>query len=207
MSTVREVTRERGHCYRIRLDDGTEISLDKEVWEAAALSVGDRVEPERLAALEADSRRRRARSYALYLLGVRDYSGADLSRKLRDKWHGEAAAETVAWLREQGLLQDAVYAERLARDCRLRKLYGRARVLQELQQHGIDRDTAAAVLDRVDAEENLTETQQALALLQKKRYNGCGDEAERQRGFALLVRYGYGFSEIRQAWNLLKDTT
>lgn len=194
------LTRRRGQLFCVTLDDGREILLDKQTVEESPFGEGSTIEEAALNDLIEASERRRAREYAVYLLSLRDYSGMELRRKLREKGHGTYAEQTVAQLTERNFLNDAVYARRLARECRVRKLFARRRTVQELYQHGIDRETAALAVDEVDDAENITDFEQALALLQKKRYNTSVNESEHRRGVALLQRYGYDHHVIREAW-------
>lgn len=200
---IEALQRRRGQQFCMKLDDGRELLLDKQTVEDSPWQEGREISEEQLEALVLASQTRRAREYALYLLSLRDYSEVELRRKLREKGYREQAVETAARLAELGLVNDEVYARRLARDCRLRKLYARRRTVQELCTRGIARETAEIAVDDVDAAENLTDLQQALALLEKKRYNISNTEKERQRGVALLQRYGYDSGVVREAWRAL----
>lgn len=202
---ILSLARQRGSRFLMTLDDGRECLLDRRTVEESPYQVDGEIDEEELSELLAQSERRRTRDYALYLLGLRDYGEAELRRKLRDKGYRDTADETVDYLRELGLLNDAVYARRMARDCRLRRLFSRYRTVQELCAHGIARETAAFAVDDVDAEAELVEWQQALALLRKKRYNTPDDPAMRQRGDQLLLRYGYSRDAARAAWQALED--
>ena len=197
--------RERGHQYRMTLDDERVLLLDVTTVEESRYTEGSEIEEAALEELIDQSATRRAREYALYLLSVRDYCEAELKRKLREKGHDDKAESTAARMVELGLVNDEVYARRLARDCRLRKLYARRRTMQELCLHGISKIVAEVALDEVDESENITDLQQALALLQKKRYNTSVTEALRLKGSMLLQRNGYDSYVVRQAWRTLTE--
>ena len=167
---IETLERRRGRQFCMTLDDGREYMVDKQTMEESVYTVGSTLEEEALEHLLSASQTRRAREYALYLLSVRDYGERELCRKLREKGYAEQAAETAARMTELGLVNDEVYARRLARDCRLRKLYARRRTVQEIMTHGIAREVAQYAAEAVDEAENLTDLQQALALLEKKRY-------------------------------------
>jgi len=171
--------------------------------EESVYTVDSELDEEALEALLAASQKRRAREYALYLLSLRDYGEKELCRKLREKGYTAEAAATAAHMAELGLVNDDVYARRLARDCCLRKLYACRRAVQEIMQHGISREMAQYAVEAVSAAENLNDLQQALALLEKKRYTISVTPAERQRGTALLMRYGYDSSTVREVWRVL----
>lgn len=202
---IEALERRRGRQFCMTLDDGREYMVDKQTMEESVYTVGSTLEEETLERLLLASQTRRAREYALYLLSVRDYGERELCRKLREKGYTEQAAETAARMSELGLVNDEVYARRLARDCRLRKLYARRRTVQEIMTHGIAREVAQYAVEAVDETENLTDLQQALALLEKKRYTISATPAERQRGTALLMRYGYDGGTVREAWRVLAD--
>lgn len=204
---IQSIERQRGRQVLLTLDDGQKLLLDRQTVEESPYREGGELDEEQLAALAAASQWRRAREYALYLLSLRDYCEAELRRKLRDKGYGDVAEEIAARVTELGLLNDEVYARRLARDCRLRKLYSRRHTVQELRVRGVPRDIAEAVLDEVDESENLTDLQQALALLEKKRYNASVTEPMRRRGSQMLMRNGYDSATVREAWRALSDTS
>ena len=85
-------------------------------------------------------------AYALRLLGVRDYSGGEMRRKLLAKGLGAPEAEeAVGALRSRGLIDDGRYARRLASYYTGEKLWGPRRVLQKLLEKGIDRELAGAL--------------------------------------------------------------
>lgn len=201
---ITALERWRGRLLRVVLDDGEALLLDRRTVEESPYTVGSALDDEALAAMVAASQHRRAREYALYLLSLRDYGEVELCRKLREKGYSDEATEVVARLKELGLQNDEVYARRLARDCRLRKLYSRRRTVQELCARGVARDTAEDAVENVDAAENLTDLQQALALLRKKRYNAPITEPIRRRGSSLLQRNGYDFWVLRHAWQELE---
>ncbi len=202
---IKSLERRRGRQFCMTLDDGREFLVDKQTVEESVYTVGSEIDDTALDALLTASQTRRAREYALYLLSVRDYGERELCRKLREKGYTEIAAETAARMSELGLVNDEVYARRIARDCRLRKLYARRRTVQEITVHGIAREVAQYAVEAVDETENLTDLQQALALLEKKRYTISATPAERQRATALLMRYGYDGGTVREAWRTLGD--
>ncbi len=201
---ITALERRRGQQFCMTLNDGTKYMVDKQTMEESVYTVGSEIDEEGLSALLAASAARRAREYALYLLSVRDYGERELCRKLREKGYAEEAAATAARMCELGLVNDEVYARRLARDCRLRKLYSHRRTVQEIAAHGIARELGEYAVEAVDEAENLNDLQQALALLEKKRYTVSVTSAAQQRGTALLMRYGYDSRTVREAWRCLE---
>ena len=66
---------------------------------------------------------------------------------------------------------------------------------QELLRRGIDRQTAREAVEKTDSDDS----QQALALVQKKYYNKLTDRDLRQKTVAALARRGYSFEVARRA--------
>ena len=122
-----------------------------------------------------------AKSRALRLLDKRDYSRAELIRKLTEKGIDEPdAAEAVDYLVSLGFVDDA--------------RYGRRRAQQELQSRGIDR----ALWDAALAE--LPEQEEAIDRLLRSRLRSAEpDRAELKRASDALLRRGFGWDEIKRA--------
>lgn len=192
---ITQASRRRKQLYMLYIDGEVWAEVDARTWEESAYRVGMQVTQEDLDSLQTESRSRRAKEKAFYLLSLRDYSRADLAKKLTAQAGREVAEETAARMEELGFVQDEQYAFRLARDLRLRKHYPLRRTIQELQAKGIDRELAAEAADAVETDD----AAQALELLRKKYYNRLNDEQGRQKATAALARYGFSYEAIRQA--------
>ena len=153
-----------------------------------------------------------AKDYAMSILSRRSISEKELLDKLLRKPHSEnvspedwqqAAEAAVERMKELGLVDDEDYAGKLARDLsHLRKL-GPRRIRQELIQKGVDRELAEEAVEELerDPQEDILEllkgklSRLALAAAED-------DPKEKQRLVGRLLRMGYGYSDIRQAWDL-----
>lgn len=153
-----------------------------------------------------------AKDYAMAILSRRSISEKELLDKLLQKPHSEnispedweqAAEAAVERMKELGLVDDEDYAGKLARDLsRLRKL-GPRRIRQELMQKGVDRELAEEAVE--DLDQNPQED--IMELLEGKfarlaQAAAEGEPKEKQRLIGRLLRMGYGYSDIRQAWDL-----
>lgn len=99
---------------------------------------------------------------AIYFLSRREYSRAELRRKLAAYSEDEAAIEAVLERLQTGNLQsDARFSESLV--SAKAKNYGSLRLMDELRRKGVDADTAAEYLPT--AEDELA---RAVAVLHKK---------------------------------------
>lgn len=188
--------RRRGQLYLLELDGEPAMTVDKRVLDEAGFCEGSELDDDQLYELLETSKRRRAREKALWLLSGRDYAAAELAEKLAPEAGEAIAAETVAVLKEQGLIREEAYARRLAQDLCLRRHFPRRRAVQEMTHRGIDRELAEEAVAEIDTDD----FQEALALLEKKRYTDTDKQKLRQKVTGFLARQGYDFSTIRRVW-------
>jgi len=135
-----------------------------------------------------------AKDHALRLLGFRERSTAELSRRLLDAGYPAAVTRPVLdRFRELDLVNDERFA-RVWASSRAAAGYGRRRVAQELTQKGVDAGTVRTVLDAAfdaDAQVDL-----ARAALRGARPS---TRAERERLLRRLVSRGFDMSSARAA--------
>ena len=138
--------RRRGFV-QLFLDGEPGPKLDGEVFALSRLKPGDSLSEEALRELQERSDARRAREKALYLLERRSHSKRELVEKVaRTAASREAAQAAADRLEELGLLDDAAYAQGLARELFERKGFGARRVRQELLRRGVSRELAEEAL-------------------------------------------------------------
>ena len=129
--------------------------------------------------------------YALKLLKARDYSVAELSKRLEAKF-GSAPEQVIQQLLNKNFLNDRRFAEnRITR----RKPRGRMALREELISHGIEPGLA----DEVLSETEWPSLQQSLA----DKMNGWNLRApletrDAARLFRALLRHGYSEDAIRE---------
>lgn len=192
---ITEAAVRRRRLYLLRLEDGRELSVDRQTFDESSYRVGSDITEQQLDTLLESSQYNRARERALYLLGLRDYGCRELEQKLLTEASPEVAAAVVERLRDVGLLDDSRFAARLARHLNEYKQYPRRRIRQELLRRGVDAATAEEALESLEGED----FQQALALIEKKYYNKLNDPESRQRTIAALARRGFTYAAIRRA--------
>lgn len=171
------------------------VSLDCDMADEMHLQPMKDYSVELLRELLTQSQLRRAKSKALYLLEFKDYSSRDLEKRLRKDFDEESARAAVEFMVEIGAVDDGRYAETVIRHLAGYKHYGRRRILQELAQKGVDRETAEMVLD----EYGLDEPTMIRELLEGKFAKDLGDQKGINRTIASLTRYGYRYSDIIDA--------
>ena len=184
------------------LDGEFAFSLDEETFAAAGLHVEDELDAWQLEELRRKSDTRKAVDRALDILALRDHAAGELYQKLCRKFDPHSAAAAVAKAEELGLLNDESYARRRAAEL-LRKRKSRREIAADLNAKGIDRDTAAAVLDELlaapeDGEGDSPELAAAVALIEKS-YARKLAEGKRPQVMAALARRGFPHGVIREA--------
>lgn len=89
------------------------------------------------------------RDYACRLLARREYSVAELERRLRVKWPGSEEVDTVvSQLVEEGLLSDRRFTRVFVRS-RIARHQGPRRIRAELMRRSVSDEDIGAVLDDV----------------------------------------------------------
>jgi len=141
-----------------------------------------------------------AYNYALNLLSARPYSTNGLYRKLIQKQYSAADADdAIRRLVDNGLLNDAKYAEQYARSKILSTGASKRRVQQDLYRKGIKGDLATnAIANVIESDE--IDTAAVVERVAKKKLAQMGDLEPlvlRRRLFAFLARRGYDLDEIK----------
>lgn len=195
--TITATRPRRGRQVLLELDGEPAVTVDSRTFAESPFRVGGAIDDNELRELLALSERNRAREKALYLLSMRDHSRVELERKLRCTAGEQTAAETAARMEAAGLVNDEAYAARLAAELAARRFYPRRRIVQELQEKGVDRAVAEAAADAVDGED----WERAAELLRRKYRQRLHTPEERQKTMAALGRYGFGGGAIRRAFD------
>lgn len=137
---------------------------------------------------------------ALNLLSARPYSTSALYRKLIQKQYSAADADdAIRRLVDNGLLNDAKYAEQYARSKILSTGSSKRRLQQDLYRKGIKADIATTAIASVLEQEEI-DPAVVIERVAKKKLAQLGDLKPlvlRRRLFAFLARRGYDVDEIK----------
>ncbi len=158
------------------------------------LYAGRELSEDELSALRAAIARARTRQRAVRILSSTAISRAALEKRLTDKGAvPEDAQDTVQWLDELHLLDDAAVAEQLVQSA-VRKGYGRRRIEQILYEKRIPReywqDALAAIPDMDGALDQY---------LHRALDGRSVDDKLLRRTTDALLRRGHSWSDIRAA--------
>ena len=192
----------KGKLFEVMLEDGSKLWLHADLVQSEFLRSGDDLDADRIAALRRRAAEHRAYEYGLYLLEKRGYSYRELYDKLMSAQNAQEDAVLTALekLTRYGFLNDARYAEQLARHLIEGKKYGIRRAEYEMRHHGLSQDDIDDALAEYDDPEKLSA--QLLELLQKKYARYLTDPDDRkstEKVTAALVRRGYTYQQIRFA--------
>ena len=148
----------------------------------------------------------KAWAVAIKYLGYSARTSAELQTRLaRDNFSPEVIAKTLEQCQSRGFIDDAAFADAWVADRADRKRYGKARLGQELRRKGIPKDTLVHALETVEPDD---EFRRALAACESK-WNrvAAADPAtrskEKQRVSSFLQRRGFGWSTIKQVFDVL----
>ncbi len=141
-----------------------------------------------------------AYNYALNLLSARPYASSALRRKLIQKQYPAADVDdAILRLVDNGLLNDARYAEQYARSKILSTGASKRRLQQDLYRKGIKTDVSAEAIANVIAQDEI-DTSATVERVARKKLALLGDLDRvvlRRRLFAFLARRGYDVDEIK----------
>lgn len=129
---------------------------------------------------------------ALRYLSAREHSRQELARKLaRHAQEGDDINAVLDWLTAQKFLSEERFAESLVH--RRAARFGNARVLYELNSHGLDEGTVGAVKDELLADED----ERAWSVWQKKFGRPADNAADAARQQRFLQQRGFSNASIR----------
>ncbi|MPY86603.1 MAG: hypothetical protein GEU99_01630 [Luteitalea sp.] len=129
-------------------------------------------------------------TYALAALARRELTSAQLADRLARRGYEQAIINDVlARLRTEGALDDRRAAWAVARTAVQVKRQGRWRVRQELDRLGVDRETAAEVLEEVLG--STDETELVERALSARLRGSIQDRGHFERLYRYLIRQGF----------------
>lgn len=187
--------------YELVVDGESFATLSLDAIERLNLGVGRGIEG--LAEqIMAEAAQLKVYDRALNMLAFRARSSAELSRALvrkgEEKPHVERA---LARLQEQGLLDDAAFAQAFTRAKVLGANQSRRRVQQDLARKGVARDVSDDAITTVFQDEGVDQRELVETAARKKlrSLDKLEPVVRRRRLYAFLARRGYDADDIRKA--------
>ena len=190
----------RGEKMHLHIDGEYFLTVDNGYLAELGIFNGINVDCEDIEKLRVNIGVRRAYNKAVELLSRRDHSEKELIEKLRQKGHGEFAADAIDKLSEYGYIDDRRFAFTFAEELIRLKSYGKKRIEQELYRKGVDRDIISEVVSECEfPAEKLSE------LIERKYYRYLNDEKGVNKTVNALLRLGYTYTETRDAIKEITD--
>lgn len=190
----------KGNKMHIYIDGEYRLTADCDFVFTCGFDNNSEISDEELAFLTDEVNSRRAFLKACDLLALRDHSSRELLTKLRQKGYGEGAGEAVEKLTEEGYVDDERFARAYAAELVRVKHFGRRRIVTELLKKGIDPSLARDIADETEVDED------EILVALKRKYGRCLDtEKGVRRAVNGLAAMGYGYSEIKQAIETIKE--
>ncbi|MBC7673200.1 MAG: regulatory protein RecX, partial [Polaromonas sp.] len=198
ISAIVPTTRKPGR-FDVLVDGDPLATLSLDVIERLGLAVGLQVDGLQ-DAIAAEAAHLAVYDRALNMLAFRARSASELTRSLVRK--GEERADVdraIDRLREQGLLDDAAFAQAFTRAKVLGANQSRRRVQQELGRKGVARDVSEAAINAVFEAECIDQREVVEAAARKKARSlaRLDPVVQRRRLYAFLARRGYDADDIR----------
>ena len=136
--------------FTVEASDGKRFFLSYETVETLGLYAGTDHEDLPQEALEHESQLLEARHRALSLVARRAMSSGEIREKLKQKkFDAELIDETLDWLADKNLLDDARYLENFVKDQIELKGYGLWKIAANASAKGFDRESTEAVYARL----------------------------------------------------------
>ena len=137
---------------------------------------------------------------AMNIVGYKDNTERTLAEKLLDRGYSEETVfSVVSFMKEKGYVDDRRMLVASVRSMANSKLYGKARIKNELAIKKFAREALASLDWDSDELSDIDFSQVCLKLLKKR--GGTKDE----KTYAFLRRYGHSSSDIRAAYSMLSE--
>ena len=190
----------RGSRVNLFLDGRFAFALGK--MTAQGLEAGKELSPEQVQALARKDALERARDFSLRLLSYRPRSEKEVRERLgRHGFPPETVEETIARLKDQGLLDEGAFA-RFWREGRETSSPRSRRLIElELRRKGIDPELAREAVQDLDEEESALRA----AGKKAKSLKGLDEETFRKKVLSYLQRRGFGWEVARRTLMRLKE--
>jgi len=187
---IEKVAEAPNGAMRLLLSDGSEWVVGVKSWNRLNLSLEKILDVNVLRALEKESQYHLLRTKALELLGIREHSRQELKRKLIARFHNheQEIERCLEELQSEDYLSDQRFTQLFIESRLNNKRVGPFKIVADLQQRGIDRDTAHSIMDELADEEfwlsKIKDNLEELCKGNKKNNRQALGQKLFQRGFA-----------------------
>ena len=197
--TLTELKQTGHERFLARFDNGEEVRVTLSNVAELGLYAGLQLDDEGMQTLRNRAARAGCRERAMRIIGARPMSEKELYDRLVQKGEtSENAAETVQWLVELRLLNDAEYAAMCVRHYAA-KGFGPGRIRNELYRRGVPRALWDEALEELPEQDDEIDR-----LLRKKLRGDVNDRDAVRKATDFLYRRGFQYDDIREAVERLR---
>ncbi|USG68017.1 RecX family transcriptional regulator [Brevibacillus ruminantium] len=185
------------HRYHFYIEDELVFSVHEDILIKYQLVKGMEVDERLTQEVLLAEEEHRAYLLALRYLGIRPRTSKQILVYLQEKGYSREVAENIVErCRQMGYLDDQAFAQQWVNERIRLKQRSPLMLRMELQQRGIDKETAEDVMSTVTREDEL---KAARVLVEKKlrRYTGELEREDEQKLLAMLYRKGFSSSVIQ----------
>lgn len=178
----------------VYIDGAFAFGVDMEVAYVCGLKEGLEVDKEWIDAVVQKEELLRAQNYALNLLSFRARSEKEIAERMAQKGYEPFIIDkTIAYLKEQGYINDKAFAEAFIKDKLELNGHGRNRIRWELYKKGVSRELVDELLEKVVTPDEEYEKAKMLAERKMKLWQKDSKPVQYRKLSGLLARKGYPF--------------
>lgn len=201
MPEITDIQTYKGSTMRVDIRGREPLFVNREVVYEKNLQKGMDIPESAVDEILHDNELRKAKERALYLMDYSDNTYMGLFNKLKKNYPDDICFEVCDKLAAIGVVNDRRFAANLARKLCEVKLFGYYRAVQEMKQKGLTKAVIEEALEPYADDEY----ERLLELVKKKYLNKLDPEDRNKKVTAALVRYGYGFDDVKKALKELEN--
>lgn len=181
----------------VYIDETFAFGVDMEVAYTCGLKEGLDIDRQWLDEVVRKEEQFRAQNYALNLLSYRARSEREIMERMQQKGYELSVIEdTIAYLKEQGYLDDHAFAEMFIRDKSELNKYGQNRIKTELYKKGVAREVINGLIEEMIDSNSEYEKAKELAEKKIKSYQKDSKQAQYRKLNGFLIRKGYPYDVV-----------
>lgn len=194
-------TKGRGKKIHIFVDDEYTITTDIDFWAEHYFKDGAEIDEDEWQELCDGINRKKAVDKCYDLLSRRDHSVKELKTKLLRTVDEKSADYAIGKMIDYGYLDDEKYAANLVKYLSETKRMSKNHIKQEMFKRGVPSDIIAYTFEDIE----IDNVSAVVDLIFTKYRNKLDREDGNQKVFAALMRKGFSYSDIRQAFERIEN--
>lgn len=192
----------RGTKIHLLIDGEYKITTDIEFWSINSVADGTDLSEEEWEELVSAVNYRKAFNKCADYLSRRSHSEKELLDKvIKGGVDRESAVKAIERFKELGYINDRDFAFEYTEYLLNSKRYSLNRVKQELYYKGISKDIISEVIDGIETDQ----AQTVINIINKSYVRKLNEEGGREKVIAALMRRGFSYSDIKEAFNRLEN--